>query len=350
MTGQLVAAEPVMGELLRRFNGVFLSDSTIVQLPDAYASQWPGCGGSQGFGLAGLKIQLRLDWLTGAIGALRLEPARDPDQKTSLQRQGYPRGALRIADLGYFCSKTLGNLASQGVYYLSRLQFGTAVYDATGKPHHLLQWLSELSQREPVDIDILLGKESRLPCRLLAARVPATVAEKRRRRLHEDCRRKGRTASDERLAWCGWTIYVTNVEADRLSWNECVVLYRTRWQIELIFKLWKSEGQLAAPTPGPAHRQMATLLARLLAMILQHWLLLTSVWHMPERSLRKAAQKIRDVALCLAGCLRQPARLIEELTNLRTLVQRVARINKRRKKPNHHQLLDNPDLINYGLT
>ena len=80
---QVVTAEASCCELLRRFNGVYLTDSTTLQLPDEYAEQWPGCGTGRGGGLAGLKLQLRLDWLTGGISHLLQEPARDPDQKTS---------------------------------------------------------------------------------------------------------------------------------------------------------------------------------------------------------------------------------------------------------------------------
>lgn len=345
---QVVAAEASCCELLRRFNGVYLTDSTTLQLPDEYAEQWPGCGGDGG--AAGLKLQLRLDWLTGSISHLLQEPARDPDQKTRLQQVSHPRGALRLADLGYFCLKTLGNMAAEGVYFISRIQSRTTVFETSGQPRVLLAWLTEQWCGEALDLPVLLGAQARLACRLLACRVPEEVASRRRQKLRETCLRKGRAPSQERLAWCDWTIFVTNVEPARLTWSECVVLYRTRWQIELIFKLWKSEGQLAKAIPGAPHRRMAVLLARLLAMIFAHWLLLCSVWHLPDRSLRKAAQYLRSFALCLAGSLCQPQQLVVELAALANALKRVAKINKRRKKPSHYQLLENPQLLEYALT
>ena len=42
-----------------------------------------------------------------------------------------------------------------------------------------------------------------------------------------------------------WTIFVTNCPPEMLTWKEVVVLYRARWQIELLFKLWKSHNRLA---------------------------------------------------------------------------------------------------------
>ena len=52
--------------------------------------------------------------------------------------------------------------------------------------------------------------------------------------------KKGRKPSDEYLSWITFTFYVTNVESE--IWTHKVVgtIYRLRWQIELIFKQWKS--------------------------------------------------------------------------------------------------------------
>jgi hypothetical protein len=348
MVGEVVAAAPSLTPLLQRFNGVFMHDSTAMKLPAEYAESWPGCGGEAG--AAGLKAQLRFDLSTGQMVALRLEPGRDPDQKTPLQRVGFPAGALRIADLGYFCLKTLAFLHAQGVYFLSRIQSSTAVFTAHGEPLDLFARLNAEWRGVPLEWSVLLGSEARLPCRLLALRVPQEVASQRRRRLKEDARRKGRIPSEKSLAWCEWTIYVTNVEAERLSWKEMVVLYRARWQIELVFKLWKSHGHLATPTGGTADRQVATMLVRLLAMILQHWLLLASVWSLPQRSLTKAARTIRGFARCLACCAHDSAQLEQLLATLVAAAARTARVNTRKSKPSHWQLLQDPELLTYVLT
>ena len=37
---------------------------------------------------------------------------------------------------------------------------------------------------------------------------------------------------------------MTNCPPELLNWKEVVVLYRARWQIELLFKLWKSHNHL----------------------------------------------------------------------------------------------------------
>jgi len=99
----VVSAPPAAVALLHRFPGVYLLDSTVVALPAALASRWAGCGGRGGAaGQAGLKVQLRYELRTGALDALTLTPARQPDTTAEQPSPPLPPGALRLADLGYF--------------------------------------------------------------------------------------------------------------------------------------------------------------------------------------------------------------------------------------------------------
>ena len=52
---QVVKAEPVAIPILRRFNGVYLTDSSTVSLPASLSSIWVGCGNGHDGGEAALK-------------------------------------------------------------------------------------------------------------------------------------------------------------------------------------------------------------------------------------------------------------------------------------------------------
>ena len=80
--------------------------------------------------------------------------------------------------------------------------------------------------------------------RLLLLRVPADVAEHRRAALIADAARRHREGSGKALELADWTLLLTDVAADRLTLPEALVLLRERWQIELLFKLWKQHGHL----------------------------------------------------------------------------------------------------------
>jgi hypothetical protein len=344
---QLVRANDALVPLLQRFTGVFLLDSTTISLPAVLAKAFPGCGGLKGSGEAAIKFQVIWDLLSGSLHRLIAEAGRDCDVKSSAQSVPLPPGSLRIADLGYFCLKTLVNLSSHAVYWISRIQSHTAVFSATGEPLDLLRWLSQNWHGVPVDMPILLGATEKMACRLLAWKVPEEIANRRRRKVIAEFARKGRVPSDERLAWCDWMVLVTNLSEEQLTWREAVALYRARWQIELLFKLWKSHGLIDELTGATVEQQMSRFWARLLAVLLQHWLLLASVWGEMKHSLTKAARVIRRHALVLASALSQPTILIRVLENLRDLLKPIA-CQSKRKKPGTWQLLRSPDLLAYA--
>ena len=120
-----------------------------------------------------------------------------------------------------------------------------------------------------------------------------------------------------------------------------MVLARVRWQIELLFKLWKSHGTIDEWRSDKPWRILCEVYAKLLAMVVQHWVLLTGCWHFPNRSLVKAAKTVAKHALHLAMAFasEQRQRLIEALSTIVRCLEVGCRINKRRKQPHTYQLL-----------
>jgi hypothetical protein len=257
---------------------------------------------------------------------------------------------LPITDLGYFNTAVFAAMLLAKEYFLSRLQFGTAVLLSATQPINVLAWLSK--QPGPfVDRPILLGQEQRLPCRLIAWRVPPAQANRRRRKLHQEVMRKrGQQPSAERLAWCDWTMLVTNTAVDLLTPAESVVLYRARWQIELLFKRWKSQDLVAVLSGSTEVRQMVRVWARLLAALVQHWLLVASAWGDPTKSLSKVCEAVRRFASRLAAAaLDRPAELACVIADLGHVIAKTCRRNKR-SKPGTFELLNDISLLDFCLT
>jgi hypothetical protein len=336
---QLVADEPVALPLLERFNGVYVQDSSTIPLPDELASIWRGCGGrTEQRTQSSLKIQLRLNLTTGQLQGPALQAGRGSDRRSPLPADDLPAGALWLADLGYFSLDCLADLDARGVYWLMRLQVQTAVLGATGQERDVLELLQAQGQ-DTVDIPVRLGKDRCLPCRLLARRVSPQEAEQRRRRLKAQARDKGRMVSARRLAWADWTIYITNVPTRLLTVCEGLVLGCLRWQIELLFKLWKSHGRIEVSRSRKPWRILCEVYAKLLAMLVQHWVLLVSCWRYADRSLPKAAKTVQRFALGLARAFGDAGQLCEVLGTIAGCVAQGCRMNKSRLHPRSYQLL-----------
>lgn len=346
MVQTLVLTTAVAIPLLRRFRGVYVMDSTTVRLPDVFRERWPGCGGrTSTAGLAAVKLQVQLELTTGALEGPLLFPARTQD-RTALHGQApLPPGALRLADLGYFSVEAFAALTVQGVYWLSRYQLQTALATLDGQPITLMPWLRAAGP--VVDQAVLLGQRLRLRCRVLAVRVPDAVANQRRRKIHDQARRDGRAASALKLLLADWTILLTNLPPTRLSLAEALVLARIRWQIELLFKLWKSHGGLSTSRSTKPWRVLCEVYAKLLAMLVQHWLFLQSCWDQPDRSWVKAAQVVRTYAPLLAHVFAHPRRLAAALRALVASLAAGCRVQPRKGLPAAHQLLLNPTMLDW---
>lgn len=336
---RVITAEPVAIPILQRFNGVYLDDSSTVTLPDELSELWKGCGGSTEQGTsASLKLQVRLDYAQGTLQGPFLQDGKDQDRASLLQQLSVAAGSLRIADLGYWSLDVLERIGAQGAYWLSRAQIQVKVYTQEGRKWSLVELLRAIPDTE-IDLPVELGVQSRLPARLLAVRVPQEVADRRRRRLHEEARSRGQAVSKARLALADWTVLVTNAPPELLSLREALVLARVRWQIELVFKLWKSHGQIDEWRSRKPWRILCEVYAKLTAMIIQHWILLVGCWRYPDRSLFKAAKTIRKHAINLVCTLDSVPALTKAIETIRRCLSIGCRINRRKAELHTYQLL-----------
>ena len=345
----VVQADETLAPLLERFTEIKILDSSSVQLPDSEAERFPASGGAKDRNLAVVKLQTELELCRGQLLCLQPEPGKANDQGTDRQHVPPRPGSLRIADLGYFSVPVLASIAAANAYFLSRVQHHVKIHVEDVK-HGLVEWLN----RQPeavVDRNIALGKEDRLACRLIAWRVPQEIAGRRRAKLRENSVRKtGREPSRESLAACDWEFLVTNLPEEKLSVKEAIVLYRARWQIELLFKRWKSIGLIAVLDGKNDVTKMCRFWARLCAAVVQHWLTVCVGWSAtPTLSFAKLAHAIAAIAGELASAIGSEERVEAAINKLRRQAIACCRRNKRRK-PGAIELLRNPELLEYALT
>jgi len=234
---RVLAGKAVSVPVLSRFNGVYIRDSSVISLPRELSSIWRGVGDANGE-TAALKMQVRLNYSTGQLDGPVLHAGREHDTASPFGQQDEPVGSLILQDLGYFSLDDIQERVRQGKYIVTRHKQGTIIMDTNGQRLELPRWLQGLPAR--VDVRVLVGKRHRIPMRLLAFRVPQEVADQRRRQLREYARKKQVTPKRKTRAMTAWTLVLTNVPEDQLSPEEALILLRARWQVELLFKLWKS--------------------------------------------------------------------------------------------------------------
>ncbi len=126
---------------------------------------------------------------------------------------------------------------------MSRLKYGVNLYDIKTNEQLNLNKIfkkAKISNIQIIDREILIGSKYQLKVRLVAVRLPDEVAAERKRKAKTDRHTKVNHSQEyyERLGWC---IFITNVPLEILSSQEVIEVYRLRWRIEIIFKVWKSK-------------------------------------------------------------------------------------------------------------
>src|SRR6266568_9300569 len=362
--GQVISSEASAPEVLARFNGVYVQDGTVISLPASLAHEWPGSGqvGQE----AALRVQGQLELGSGSLSGLWLQAAHEAERSGPAINTPLPVGSLFNADMGYFTLSEMRQRGKQGQYWLTQSKATLTFIDHCGRCWDLLSFLRAQTS-EQVDVDLFVGKRERLPVRLLAVRVSpeearrrregangrithppkgsqAPVPGKRKPKEQRQGKRKGKKVSAARLRLADWTIMLTNVPQEQLSVPEALVLLRCRWQIELLWKLWKQYGKVDTWRSYKPERILTEIYAKLLGLVITHWQLLIGCWQAPNRSLVKAKQVVEWMTPCLALAL---AGVVAVETVVGRTVQMMGKgctINARKRRPNTYQLLADPQL------
>jgi hypothetical protein len=333
---EVVQGPRVRTKLLADLSGVYVLDSTCIRLPAALHEHWPGCGGSAGES-ACLKVSVLWELVQGGLEALELLPGKTHDQQARAAQQRLPNHSLRLADLGYYKLKTLASMSRHGQYWISSYKLGTGLL-VDDRRIEVLAYLEAGGQAQ-FSGPVLVGLRQQLPARLVAVRVSDATLARRHADLADWERKKQCRARAETWALLAWDIYLTNLPATLFSAEAVLALAHYRWQIELLFKLWKSEGRLAAWRTQNPWRILCEIYAKLIALIFHHWFMLLGAWHRLDRSPTQALHTSRHFAWQLARALASRRRFCAVLADLVRCLQ-VCHMEKHQASPRSFQRLE----------
>lgn len=236
--------EKASSKLFESFTRVLIKDSTKFDLPAVLADSFPGFGG--GASSANACIQYEFDLKSSEITDLDVTAGRKNDVSDASDKKGKIRSKdLIIRDLGYYSLNVLKSITESNAFYLSKLGSKTKVYEVAGEEIRELEMnkLYRMMKKKGIsrlEKDVLIGQQEQLPARLVVTSVPDEVREERIRKREKENKKKGYKTSDEYKARAGLNLFVTNVQENELSTEAILQIYRLRWQIELVFKTWKS--------------------------------------------------------------------------------------------------------------
>lgn len=247
-----------LGGLLSCFNRVRLKDSTKFPLPKAFAHKYGGNGGGGNGGGSDnceslVSIQYECDILSGETIDLRLTDGLKNDLSDSRDfTDDIRKDDLFIRDLGYCTLPYLEKITREGAFFLNRLPAKTWVYAAADvgegecKPLDFIGIYKYMNKHKlsHMELDVFVGKSAMVPCRLVITPVDEASCEKRMRKANERAKYSGHKVSEEYKVKSKLNVFITNVDRKVLDTEKVREVYTLRWQLELIFKVWKSQAQI----------------------------------------------------------------------------------------------------------
>ena len=223
-----------------------------------------------------------------------------------------PQGSLRLADLAYFSLDEFEKLTENGIYWISRLKANSYLSDENGQRIDLEKML-KAEENTHIRRRIRIGKTKQLQGYLVAERLPEAEANKRRRYIRYWAKRKCQTPSKTRLRLAGWNLYITNSEEHQLTPKHISVIVGIRWQIELMFKAFKSLLKLHVSRSQKPYRIPSEIYAKLIALLIQQVsIMLAAGYRHIQQSFMKTAKYIAGYARLITSSFHRSKTALRE--------------------------------------
>lgn len=248
-----------------------LLDSTCFRLPDQLHPYYKGYHGS------GAKLEWEYELLSGRFVGIDLVGSSTQDLNFVEQHlDKSPPGTLYLRDLGYFALPGFAKMMDQGAYLLSRFSSKAKLYDEKTKGGrrvykqiNLASLIVDMERKglAQKELWVYVGKD-KIRLRLLLFAMPEEQVKRRRKQVIDRAKSHGQQPKAITLAMCKVNAYVTNLSAEQLSIESVRTLYALRWQIELMFKIWKSVLKLSKFGKMKLHRFETMIYAKLILITL----------------------------------------------------------------------------------
>jgi hypothetical protein len=227
-----------------QFERILIKDSVCFQIDQSLSTYYPGSGGSGS--AASVRIQFEYDLVSGSIVDLSLNAFNDQDATNStLTIDVVKEGDLVIRDLAYMHLSALRGILQNLGDFLCRLQANKNVYQLRGKKKVKLNFSRIVRAMTDAGVEkfedrVFLDQNLTLQVRLFVYLLPESVYQERMRKAHLNAQKKGRQLGKEFKARARLNLFTTSASEKLLDIQNAWKAYTLRWQIELVFKTWKS--------------------------------------------------------------------------------------------------------------
>jgi hypothetical protein len=278
--------------LLSQFSNVFIQDGTYFKLPDAYLESYPGIGNSN---TAGAKIQFTFDFKNGNFSEIELFEGKRSDAKSATNCDWITKNSLVIRDLGYFSLDSLKEVDDKKAFYISKVQPRTVLYQKINNKFEridikkLVNFMKN-NNIKTLNTEIYIGNKKQIITTATIQIQPDYIVNERIRTKKKIGEQRSWKMSDEYIYWAHLNVYITNIKEVDIKFKDIVKIYRLRWQIELMFKTWKSHHNIHKYKNFKKERFECYVYASLIGLMCQY-----KIYHYFNAYCLKTANKLVSI-------------------------------------------------------
>ena len=293
-------------EALKASNGyirVLIQDSTIIKLPLRLFNIFSGVGNAHTT-VCNARIQGVYDLLSGRFISFSIDSYSKNDLSAAPELE-LQSGDLALRDRGYYTNGEIERHIDAGADCIYRHKFKLIYIDPISGD--AIDLTARLEKEGKLDIEVCLNDANRTKVRLVAAPVSEEIANNRRMKAKKEM--KGHNPSAKMLNQMSWTIFITTIPRIKADFKEVLSLYRLRWRIEIIFKIWKSHMQFAK-VHNVSENQLRVLLTARLIMIV---ICTHKIYHPCYLIIRKNYNRELSMMKFLNYLMKNPEKIIQLL-------------------------------------
>jgi len=225
---QELCAAPPSASSVSSARRVLLVDATVLGVPGGTGADW--------------RVHTAYDFQAGHLSQVVVADRRSGEH---LDHYALCAGDIVVADGGYGYRRSVATARHAHADVVLRINLATfPLTTVKGTPVDLTRWV--VTGRKHLRERRLICHHggTAYPVRVLAVRLTPHATAHARARVKTRATKHGRTAHCRTLKLAGWALLVTTLDAATWPPKAVLKLYRTRWQIELVFKRLKSVLQL----------------------------------------------------------------------------------------------------------
>lgn len=244
------------------YKRILVQDSTIIKLPLRLFNFFSGVSNTHS-SVCNARIQGVYDLLSGCFISFSIDSYSKNDLLAAPEIE-LQKGDLVLRDRGYYINDEIKRHKEADAHCIYRYkQKTTFLHPISGNNINLLE---ELKKHQTLDIEVRLNNLDRTKVRLIAVPVSEEIGNQRRMKTKKLTRKKN--MSEETLQLMSWTIFITTIPANEANFNKLFEIYRLRWRIEIVFKIWKSHMKFSDIHNVSENQLYVILLSRFIMIVL----------------------------------------------------------------------------------